>query len=399
MKYIPPKLVDTTLTDEQVEDFALDSSSPSVRFLSFPKSTRLALNDNTAGAVVLKIPLQDYMHIEFTLHARNWNGSAEVNYRIMLKVASNGVVVFKIFKIGRRANATANASFIHESLRTGTDTNNNKFCIVLGKTNEKAYWSVYYAKDWITYYSQFNSTAFSDGLELLRETDLSAYAPLLYASIEDLSNPIPYNKLYKAVNVNTNSLNNYSDEKVLSAKAIQKYIDSQPHYKQYHPTRMAKLSHTLDGHKYIHTPEETGCLVIKLPNGFNSSMFSMDVHWKSYKPGSSASSINQAKYGVLTIGGYLYNNGKIWHSTTIQPKMHSYMEPLRVRLGKDADDNPIIIIGETTDTWKYARIIIENLYLGYNNIQKTKWVTGWDISIQADLTPYTVQLDVADAMA
>jgi len=126
-----------------------------------------------------------------------------------------------------------------------------------------------------------------------------------------------------------------------------------------------------------------GALVITVPNGGNT-MMAIKISGYDY-------SVNLG-YWEVQIGAYHYNGepGNVWLNESVNiigtPPFNI------VRLARvTADDNPRIILGNTTDVdnWDYPQINVDLVISGYSS--QDTYNTGWSATLSTDISALTIE--------
>jgi fibronectin-binding autotransporter adhesin len=118
---------------------------------------------------------------------------------------------------------------------------------------------------------------------------------------------------------------------------------------------------------------QTGTLVIRMPNGWNNTMMSLRISGYSYTANTGA--------WELVVGGYNYTTIPAWINTSAQISGRAPFTS--VRLGYDGT-NMLILLGTTSDTWQYPRIVVNEMLTSANN-----WDGTWTSSFVTDESTYT----------
>lgn len=117
----------------------------------------------------------------------------------------------------------------------------------------------------------------------------------------------------------------------------------------------------------------TGALKISLPQGYNLSMIDFEIRFFNLI-------IN--KSFTCKIFGYLYSPLNKWDTTSVQIITSSTSLNLPVRFGHDGI-KACIYIGELNTVFDYPKLKILNFTAGYQNYEPSKWLTGWNISVES----------------
>lgn len=122
----------------------------------------------------------------------------------------------------------------------------------------------------------------------------------------------------------------------------------------------------------------TGALKIKLPQLWTNTMLRFSVDIYEYSTGLMC---------TIEIGGYNYQNGN-WFNVSAKILGGSNVE-YPVYFGHDGT-KCCIWVGIPTETWAYPQVRVHDVFLGYSNVSRTLWETGWALSFDPTvLTPGT----------
>lgn len=132
-----------------------------------------------------------------------------------------------------------------------------------------------------------------------------------------------------------------------------------------------------------------GVVKITLPQSWTNTMMRFWVDVFDYWGNKSFS---------LALSGYNYAAGAMWYQTSAQLVGNTAANN-RVRFGHDGT-KCCILIGETTSTWNYPKIVVRDFLGGYSNYSAAQWQDGWAVSITSDITGFTPSpgADYADSL-
>lgn len=135
------------------------------------------------------------------------------------------------------------------------------------------------------------------------------------------------------------------------------------------------IQYPKDGAYHTRNSTVIGYLKIKLPVSWTGTFIKFKV---SILNGASNTSVD------YIISGYCQSNGNWGYTTAVC--LSNAVSPLRnlsVMFGANESNESIIAIGEANTAWSYPQIQISDIVLGWNNIEYSKWKSGWDISVDA----------------
>lgn len=122
----------------------------------------------------------------------------------------------------------------------------------------------------------------------------------------------------------------------------------------------------------------TGTIKITLPTGYTSTMISIEVDGYSY---------NGIGGWKMILGGYYYvSSPNGWANTSV--KAIGSIPTGLVRFGYDGS-KCCILLGSTSTTWSYPKIIVSSVIAGHTNF--TGLEGGWSISLITSETGITIQ--------
>lgn len=133
----------------------------------------------------------------------------------------------------------------------------------------------------------------------------------------------------------------------------------------------------------------TGCIVFKCPAPSSPNggvMLGVNIAGYAY-PQTGAHIAGRID---ISLGAYFNNVPAI--SQVRQTTNGSTTSPVRVRVGFDASNNAVIILGETTSQWAYPAIGLWGATLGFNGADDAH-VVGWTASMVTDLSTYKTVTD------
>jgi hypothetical protein len=121
----------------------------------------------------------------------------------------------------------------------------------------------------------------------------------------------------------------------------------------------------------------TGAIKITLPQSWTNTMMTMKITIFDY-------SINESF--EVHCGGYNYaGGGGYWVNTHAKIIANGGIDRnFNVRFGHDGS-KCCIIIGETSSSWSYPKVVVTEWVGGHSNETFHKWDNGWDISIVTTL--------------
>ncbi len=118
---------------------------------------------------------------------------------------------------------------------------------------------------------------------------------------------------------------------------------------------------------------DTGTLKIVLPKLWSSTMLRIRIEGYNFAGSSRGSSWQ------VIVGGYNYASSTVW--LTYYAQINGSAPFSSVRLASDGVNN-VILLGTTTSTWYYPKIVIAEVLAGYSNY--SDWDTGWSMSFITD---------------
>ena len=134
----------------------------------------------------------------------------------------------------------------------------------------------------------------------------------------------------------------------------------------------------------------TGAIKIKLPTSWSTSMLKICVEVYDYKTFESFS---------LILSGYNYGGtSTAWINTSAQIIATKLDRNFKVRFGHDGE-KCCVYIGELNTTWSYLDIAITKVMIGFNHREKSRWLTGWDISVIDDEFSNVTKIHAATLVA
>jgi len=131
----------------------------------------------------------------------------------------------------------------------------------------------------------------------------------------------------------------------------------------------------------------TGCIRIRLPQGFTNTMMSFEVAVFDYGTNTSF---------TLHLSGYTYN-GPLWTRTSAS-LVGSTAAQNRVRFGTDSSGKAVILIGLTSTSWSYPKVAVKNWVGGHTNYSVSQWRTGWSIDVASSVSGWSQHVDYPDAL-
>jgi len=129
----------------------------------------------------------------------------------------------------------------------------------------------------------------------------------------------------------------------------------------------------------------TGAIIITLPQGWTATMlrFAIDIYVHE-----------SAKQFSVLIGGY--NGSSAWTNEFAQI-LGNTESSNRVRFGYNGT-RCVVVIGNSTDGWRFPIIKVRDFQAGYNNFDLTQWDDNWAISIGNVESGYTWSGEILDAL-
>lgn len=119
----------------------------------------------------------------------------------------------------------------------------------------------------------------------------------------------------------------------------------------------------------------TGAICIKLPKAFSNTMFSMKLTIHQYTQANLITDVS--------IGGHLMGSGYYWYCTdAFTTSSVDSNANLPIRFGKDANNFPLIYIGDLTKSWDCVGIMITEVSTGFQGTG-IEWAKGWNISFES----------------
>lgn len=113
----------------------------------------------------------------------------------------------------------------------------------------------------------------------------------------------------------------------------------------------------------------TGAIRITLPVAWTSHMHKFNVSVFNY---------NSLKSFDVAIAGYNYSGGSWVNPTAYITGNQDVSVNYTVRFGYTAGGKACIYIGETTSTWNYPQIAVNNVLVGFGT-SSSAWLSGWTI--------------------
>lgn len=131
--------------------------------------------------------------------------------------------------------------------------------------------------------------------------------------------------------------------------------------------------------RYFTGATVTGALVIHMPaaRNTNSTMMTVRISGYNYKDGGGAFD--------LLCGLYHYGTSGVINTSAA---LHGSFPSEQVRYAKAAD-HTVIILGDVNTVWAYPTIRVAEVTTSYSGV--IDWENGWSITLDTDLTPYSVK--------
>ena len=126
------------------------------------------------------------------------------------------------------------------------------------------------------------------------------------------------------------------------------------------------------------TANMTGAIVITLPQSWTNTMMKFEVDVYNY--------VDSHSFKAL-VGGYNHITGPAWCNTSAQIIGNTGANNI-VRFGHDGT-KCCVVIGATDSVWQYPKIAVKNFEAGHSNSAIANWATGWNVSLETDLSGYT----------
>lgn len=129
-----------------------------------------------------------------------------------------------------------------------------------------------------------------------------------------------------------------------------------------------------DARFHVRQDANRGALKIKLPQYYTNTMIKMDVEVFNYR--------RNASFKV-EISGYPYLPLKKWLQTSARVVSNNETYDLPVRFGEE-NGKCCVYIGDLDTNWAYPMVYVSKISLGFTAIESSRWLTGWDLSIEPD---------------
>lgn len=128
-----------------------------------------------------------------------------------------------------------------------------------------------------------------------------------------------------------------------------------------------------------------GAITITLP-GFTGNMVSLQVRVFNYSTHGSF---------TLFLHGYTFAGTGTWINTSVNLVNDSIgLRNLQVRFGKNTSNNPVIYIGETSNSWTYPQVQVLDATSGASFASTLLSETGWSVTFATTLDTVQVTHDV-----
>lgn len=111
----------------------------------------------------------------------------------------------------------------------------------------------------------------------------------------------------------------------------------------------------------------TGAIRVVLPVGWTSHMHKFNVSVFDYNTGKSFD---------VVVAGYNYSGGTWVNPTAYIVGNQASSLNYTVRFGYTAGGKACVYIGETTSTWNYPQVSVNNVLVGFGG-SSTSWLSGW----------------------
>lgn len=136
---------------------------------------------------------------------------------------------------------------------------------------------------------------------------------------------------------------------------------------------------------YNNTASNTGAIVFELPAvASNNQMLGATIRGYSYTTATGGGAF------TLFLGGYAANSAWLYSYA----ELTGYAPFSTVTLGYNSSTSRyVIILGTTTTTWAYPKLIMTELLSGFGT--SNQLATGWTTSLVTDLSPYSAQSTVS----
>ncbi len=129
-----------------------------------------------------------------------------------------------------------------------------------------------------------------------------------------------------------------------------------------------------DARLHMRADVNRGALKIKLPQYYTNTMIKMDVEVFNYRADASFK---------VEISGYTYHSSRRWIQTSARVLSNNEAYDLPVRFGEE-DGKCCVYIGDLDTNWAYPQVYISKLSAAYAAMEPSRWLTGWDLSIESD---------------